>query len=66
MENQNISVTFPVQVWNVIMNALGQRPFAEIADIIGGIREQAGPQIQEAQAQQGVQETYEAAAPKNA
>ena len=31
--------------WNVVMNALGQRPFAEVAEIIGVIKTQAESQL---------------------
>ena len=29
----NISVTLPVQAWNAVLNALGARPFTEVAEI---------------------------------
>lgn len=31
--------------WNVVMNALGQRPFAEVTEIIGVIKTQAESQL---------------------
>lgn len=34
-----------VAQWNVVMTALGQRPFAEVADIIGNIKAQADEQL---------------------
>jgi len=37
----NLTITLPVQAWNVIMNALGQRPFAEVADLIAELKKQA-------------------------
>ena len=38
---ENITITLPVQSWNVIMNALGQRPFAEVVDLIAELKKQA-------------------------
>jgi len=34
-----------VAQWNVVMNALGQRPFAEVAEIVGVIKTQAESQL---------------------
>ena len=34
-----------VAQWNVVMTALGQRPFAEVTDIIGNIKAQADAQL---------------------
>lgn len=45
MENKEVSITLPVQAWNVVMNALGQRPFAEVADLIASIKKQAENQL---------------------
>lgn len=45
MENKEISITLPLQAWNVIMNALGQRPFSEVADLIGIVKKQAEEQL---------------------
>ena len=45
MEQMNVSITMTVAQWNVVMNALGQRPFAEVADIIGNIKAQADQQL---------------------
>lgn len=45
MENQKISIELPVGAWNVVMMALGQRPFAEVVELIGEIRGQADAQI---------------------
>lgn len=51
MENQNVSITLPVQTWNVVMNALGQRPFAEVAELISEIKRQAEQALSASQAQ---------------
>jgi hypothetical protein len=45
MENVNVSITMTVAQWNVVMGALGQRPFAEVADIISNIKAQADAQL---------------------
>ena len=45
MENQSVNVNMTVAQWNVVMNALGQRPFAEVAEIIGVIKTQAEAQL---------------------
>jgi hypothetical protein len=41
----NISVTLPVQAWNNILNIIGDRPFKEVAELIGKIKRQAEAQI---------------------
>jgi hypothetical protein len=45
MEQVSISITMTVAQWNVVMTALGQRPFAEVTDIIGNIKAQADAQL---------------------
>jgi 2-C-methyl-D-erythritol 4-phosphate cytidylyltransferase len=45
MEQMNVLITMTVAQWNVVMNALGHRPFAEVADIISIIKTQADPQL---------------------
>ena len=45
MEQLNVSITMTVAQWNVVMNALGQRPFAEVTDIIVNIKAQADEQL---------------------
>lgn len=39
------TIELPVEAWNVVMNALGQRPFAEVAAVIAEIRKQADEQL---------------------
>ena len=46
MENKEISITLPVQAWNVVMNALGQRPYLEVAELIANIKVQAENNLQ--------------------
>lgn len=49
-ENNEVSITFSVATWNVIMNALGQRPFIEVAQLIAEIQTQAKMQVAKPQA----------------
>ena len=44
----NISVTLPLQAWNVILNALGQRPYAEVVDLVAELKKQAEAQVNKA------------------
>lgn len=46
MDNKIVSISMTVAEWNVVMNALGGRPFAEVVSIINKIKEQAEPQVQ--------------------
>jgi hypothetical protein len=41
----NISISLPAQAWNVILNALGQRPFVEVTDLIAELKKQADAQV---------------------
>lgn len=46
MENEkNLSIDLPLEAWNVVMNALGGRPFAEVAQIIAEMQKQAGEKM---------------------
>lgn len=38
--DKQISITLPVSAWNVVMAALGQRPFVEVVDLIAEIKKQ--------------------------
>lgn len=38
---ENITIILPVQAWNVILNALAQRPFSEVVDLIAELKKQA-------------------------
>lgn len=42
---ENISITLPLNAWNVVMNALGQRPFAEVAELIAEIKRQGEAKV---------------------
>jgi hypothetical protein len=41
MEALKVSVDLTVAEWNVVINALAQRPYIEVADIIGNVKSQA-------------------------
>ena len=41
VEQKVISIELPIAAWNIVMNALGGRPYAEVAEVIQSIREQA-------------------------
>ncbi len=41
MEGMNVSVDLTIPQWNVVINALAQRPYIEVADIIGSVKSQA-------------------------
>ena len=49
MENKNVTIDLPVEAWNVVLNALAQRPFAEVSPLIDEIRRQASEQVNAAQ-----------------
>lgn len=38
---ENLSIELPAQSWNVVLNALAQRPFAEVFELITEIKKQA-------------------------
>jgi hypothetical protein len=46
MENKNLSIELPVEAWNIVMNALGQRPYVEVSAVIAEIRKQADAQTE--------------------
>ena len=41
----NISIILPIQAWNVILNALGQRPYAEVIELVTEIKKQGEAQV---------------------
>lgn len=45
MENKSIAITLMVNEWNVVLNALGQRPYAEVASIVQSMNDQAKEQL---------------------
>lgn len=40
MENLPIDIKLTLGQWNLVLNALGQRPFAEVNDVIMAIKAQ--------------------------
>ena len=51
MENEKISVTLAVSQWNVVMQALGERPFAQVAGLIQEIKAQADNELSKKQSE---------------
>jgi hypothetical protein len=47
VEQKVISIELPVAAWNIVMNALGNRPYAEVTEVISSIREQAESKLKE-------------------
>lgn len=35
-----ISIELPTQAWNIVLNALGQRPYVEVAELLVEIKRQ--------------------------
>lgn len=42
---EKIDISLPAEAWNVVMNALGQRPYVEVVNLIAEIKSQAEAQI---------------------
>lgn len=47
MENEKLPVSLTVAQWNVVMQALGELPFAKVASLIGEIKSQADARLEE-------------------
>lgn len=45
MEQTSVNVAMTVANWNVVMKALGELPFKDVADIIMSIKAQAEAQL---------------------
>jgi len=50
MEGQKLSIELTVTEWNVVMQALGNMPFAQVSNIIPAIQSQANSQLKPAEA----------------
>ena len=37
---EKLTITLPIPAWNIVMQALGQRPFLEVAELIYEIKKQ--------------------------
>jgi hypothetical protein len=48
MENLPIDIKLTLAQWNLVLNALGQRPFAEVNEIISAIKAQGEQVVAEA------------------
>ena len=48
MENLPIDIKLTLAQWNLVLNALGQRPFAEVNEVIMAIKAQGERAISEA------------------
>ena len=48
MENMAINITLTLGQWNLVLNALGGRPFAEVNEIITAIKAQGEQAVAEA------------------
>ena len=46
----NIPIVLKIEDWNVILNALGQRPYIEVAEIINRVKIQADVEVKKAEA----------------
>lgn len=47
MENPMLKIELPLNVWNVVLNAIASRPFGEVHEIINMINTQAKEQLGE-------------------
>ena len=47
VENKVIAIELPVAAWNIVMNALGNRPYAEVAELVTAIQKQAEERLKE-------------------
>ena len=51
MPSTDINLTLPIDQVNLALALLGSHPFNQVADLIVGIRQQAGPQVAQMQPQ---------------
>jgi hypothetical protein len=54
-----IKIELPAEAWNLVLLALGERPFKETAGLITEIQRQAQPQLPAAPAEEPVAEAAE-------
>jgi hypothetical protein len=45
MDSKEVSIILPVAGWNVVLAALGQRPYADVAALVEAIKMQAAQQL---------------------
>lgn len=48
MEEKVITITLKTPEWNIVLNALGSRPYGEVVALIGEIQRQATDQLNSA------------------
>lgn len=51
MEDQIVSISMKTPAWNIVMHALAQRPYGEVAAVIADLQSQASAQLAQAPAQ---------------
>lgn len=49
MEGQKLNIELTVTEWNVVMQALGNMPFAQVSNIVPSIQQQANEQLKSAE-----------------
>lgn len=48
MEEQTITISMKTPAWNIVINALAQRPFGEVASVVAELQNQASSQLSQA------------------
>lgn len=56
MEEKVVTISLKLAEWNVVLNALAGRPYAEVAGLIPAIQRQAQAQLEPAQPEAPPQE----------
>lgn len=44
MENADVTIVLKASEWNIVLNAMAQRPYAEVVNLIEKIKAQGEPQ----------------------
>ena len=52
MNSNEIKITFTLEQVNIVLQRLGQLPYAQVADLIDGIKAIAAPQVPPAEQQE--------------
>ena len=45
MEDKEIAITLKSSEWNVVLNALANRPYGEVMNVIAAMQQQASSQV---------------------
>jgi len=48
MEEKIVTISMKLVNWNLVMHALAQRPYGEVAAVIAELQQQAAPQVGDA------------------